>query len=80
MKKPNLQDLASVEQTDDFSEAVQVQHEKTAQMVRKTFTIQQGELDYINSVALGMSKEAGKVISASEALRAIINRAKGAKS
>ncbi len=80
MKAPDLKKLESLKPEDDFTKTVQLQHDKARETVRKTFSIQHGELDYINAEALKMSQEAGKVISASEALRNIIQRDRGSRS
>ena len=78
MKKPELQQLADLAPSDEFTKTVQVEKEKAGIIVRKTFSLQQIDYDYINSEALAMSQETGKVVSASAALRNIIQRDKGA--
>jgi len=80
MKAPELKKLETLKSDDDFTKTVQLQHDKARETVRKTFSIQNSELDYINEEALKMSQKAGKVISASEALRNIIQRDRGARS
>ena len=74
MKKPNLKDLAHVEAEDSFSQAVITERKKAAHVVRKTFSFEQVHLDYLNTVALELSKKAGKPVGTSEALRFIIER------
>lgn len=79
MKTPNLKKLGEVMPEDDFTKTAQTEREKANVGVRKTFSLQQRDFDYINSEALKMSQEAGKVISASQALRYIIQRDRGAR-
>jgi len=80
MKAPKLKDLGTSMPDDEFSKTVEEQAEKASASVRKTFSLQQLDMDYINAQALKLSQKAGKVVSASEALRTIIQRDMGAKS
>ena len=74
MKSPNLVDLRKTNSSDPFQKKVaEIQGHATA-VVRKTFSLGQGDLDQINAVAVSMSQQQGKVVNASEALRAIIRR------
>ncbi len=79
MKAPNLKKLGEVIPEDDFAKTVQEERNKANVGVRKTFSLQQRDFDYINAEALKMSQEAGKVVSASQALRYIIQRDRSAK-
>jgi uncharacterized linocin/CFP29 family protein len=78
MKTPKLENLNTLKPENDFIKAVDFQKEKTTTMERKTFTISQAELEHINREAMELSKETGKPVSASQALRTIIQRDKGA--
>jgi len=79
MKAPDLKELGEVMPKDDFTKTVQAERNKANAGVRKTFSLQQRDFDYINSEALKMSQEAGKVVSASQALRYIIQRDRSSK-
>lgn len=79
MKAPDLKKLGDVKPEDDFTKTAQIESEKASTGVRKTFSIQQKDFDYINLEALRMSQEAGKIVSASQALRYIIQRDRSAR-
>lgn len=74
MKVPELKDLEKVEKNDAFSKTVESVKVKSEEVKKKTFSLMQQHLDYINTVALGLSQEKGRVSSASEALRLIIEQ------
>ena len=76
MKAPDLKKLDGVKPEDDFTKAVDEVSEKASAGVRKTFSMQRRDFDYINSEALRMSQELGRIVGASEALRDIIDRAR----
>ena len=79
MKKPELRQLADLTPSDEFTKTAQIEKEKASVIIRKTFSLQQIDYDYINNEALVMSQELNRVVSASEALRNIIQRDKGTK-
>ena len=74
MKKPKLKDLQKAMASDPFQKKVAEIKSHASSVVRKTFSLGQGDLDHINAVAVSMSQQQGKVVNASEALRAIIRR------
>ena len=74
MKKPKLEDLQKAMDSDPFQKKVAEIKGHASSVVRKTFSLGQGDLDHINAVAVSMSQQQGKVVNASEALRAIIRR------
>ncbi|SHE20405.1 hypothetical protein [methanotrophic endosymbiont of Bathymodiolus puteoserpentis (Logatchev)] len=79
MKKPELKDLGGLVPDDDFSQTAQIESNKAQKVLKKTYSLQQRDLDYINAQAVMMSQEAGKSVSASEALRYIIQRDRSAR-
>ena len=79
MKAPNLKKLSEVESEDQFTKIAQEERSKASVGIRKTFSLQQQDFDYINAEALKMSQELGKVVSASQALRYIIQRDRSAR-
>ncbi len=74
MKAPDLKKLDGLKPDDDFTKVVQIESGKANTVVRKTFSLQQRDFDYINSEALKISQETGKVVNASQALRYILER------
>ena len=76
MKAPDLKKLDGVKPEDDFTKAAQAESEKASAGVRKTFSMQRRDFDYINSEALRLSQDLGRIVGASEALRDIIDRAR----
>ena len=74
MKQPKLEDLQKAKTSDPFQKKVAEIKSHTSSVVRETFSLGQGDLDHINAVAVSMSQQQGKVVNASEALRAIIRR------
>jgi hypothetical protein len=83
MKAPELKDLSSAAPQDAFSkkvESVQASlKEQTEEMQRKTFSLPQQHIDYINRLSLEIGRERGKSVSASEVLRRIIDEHQGIK-
>ena len=79
MKKPDMKNLGELVPDDDFTKTAQAESNKASEGVRKTFSLQQIDFDYINAQALIMSQKAGKVVSASQALRYIIQRDRSAR-
>ena len=74
MKQPKLEDLQKAKTSDPFQKKVAETKAHASSVVRKTFSLGQGDLDHINAVAVSMSQQQGKVVNASEALRTIIRR------
>ncbi len=74
MKAPNIKNLSDLVPDDHFTKTVEVEKDKARESVRKTFSLQQRDFDYIHDQALLLSQETGKVVSASSALRYIIQR------
>lgn len=74
MKAPQLTDLARKTQEDPFSKAVTEQKARSSSAVRKTFSLEQQHLDYLLKVASQAMQTAGRTVSASEALRIVIER------
>jgi hypothetical protein len=79
MKKPKMENLDGLTPDDDFTKTVQVESDKAQKVLKKTFSLQQRDFDYINAQAVIMSQEAGKPVSASSALRYIIQRDRSAR-
>jgi len=76
MKQPSLKDLSNVVTEDQFIEKVEEVKTKSAEMARKTHTLENSNIDHINAVAFKLSQQRGKPVSASEALRLIIHEHK----
>ena len=76
MKIPKLEDLQKAKTSDPFQKKVTEIKGRTLDVVRKTFSLGRGDLEHVNAVAVSMSQRQGKVVNASEALRAIIRRDK----
>ena len=74
MKTPKLEDLQNTQSSDPFQKKVAEVQGHASAVVRKTFSLVQGDLDHINAVAVSMAQQRGKVVNASEALRAILHR------
>ena len=74
MKTPKLEDLQNAKSSDPFQKKVAEVQGQASAVVRKTFSLVQGDLDHINAVAVSMAQQRGKVVNASEALRAILHR------
>ncbi len=74
MKKPDIKSLDGLVPDDAFTQTAKVESDKAQKVVKKTFSLQQRDVDYINSQAVIMAQDVGKVVSASEALRYIIQR------
>jgi hypothetical protein len=72
MKAPDIKDLAQVDQKSTFRKKVEEVKAESEKMTKKTFSITENDLDYVNDIALQLGQERGKVVSASEAFRIII--------
>jgi hypothetical protein len=82
MKKPQLKALENVKTEDPFVEKVQEIKQQstenqaikknTAKIKPKSYSLPEKHINYINQKASEMSKERGKPIGASEALRIVI--------
>jgi len=73
MKVIETIDLREAVKTDAFSETIERVKDESGEMVRKTFSLEQVQLDIINHTAFELSKKAGKPVGASEALRHLLN-------
>ena len=85
MKKPALKDLNEVkpiatdaparsESQDRFRQEVKEQTQAANITVRKTYSLERFYADHIDGVAAAMTQAQGKVVNASQALRAILKR------
>ena len=80
MKKPELKNLSKIKpssNSDDnnaFREAVADQSRVANKVVRRTYSIESFYADYIDTIAATMTQEKGKIVNASQALRAILKR------
>ncbi len=74
MKAPDIKDLSKVKQTSTFKKKMDEIKAQSEQMTKKTFSMTQSHLDYINKIALQLGQERSKVVGASEALRLIIEQ------
>jgi hypothetical protein len=73
MKVIETIDLREATKTDVFSEAIEHVKNEASEMARKTYSLEHRHLDIINAVAFELSKNAGKPVGASEALRHVLN-------
>lgn len=78
MKAPATKDLAQVKNTDMFSETIEKVKAESQEMKRASFTLTKAHIDYIQMKAVKMTQERGKTVSASAALRVIIEGHSGA--
>jgi hypothetical protein len=74
MKAPKIQDLNKIEQKNTFATKIEAVKTESEQISKKTFSLHQAHLNYINSIALEMGQSRGKVVGASEALRIILEQ------
>ncbi len=74
MKSPQLIDLSETTASDPFSQAISDQKARSSGVVRKTFSLEQQHLDYLLKVATEAMQTHGRTVSASEALRIVIER------
>ena len=72
MQKPKLKNFGQKTPANSFEARVTEAQKEAETKVRRSFMITQENLDKVQSVALQMGQERRKVVSASEALRAII--------
>ena len=77
MKAPQLTELATEAPADAFTREVAHQRGRASAVIRKTFSLEQRHMDYLLTVAVEAMQAAGKTVSASEALRIVIDRDKG---
>jgi hypothetical protein len=77
MKAPNLKNLAQTTTKSAFEQAVQQAQTSAGEMKKKTFTLEQRHIDYINQKSLDMAQQRGKTMPASEALRLILEQHQG---
>lgn len=77
MKAPNLKNLAQTTTKPAFEQAVQQAQTSAGEMKKKTFTLEQRHIDYINQKSLDMAQQRGKTMPASEALRLILEQHQG---
>jgi len=76
MKAPKLEELSTKAPADAFTREVMHQKARASVVIRKTFSLEQHHMDHLLAVASEAMQAAGKTISASEALRIIIDRDK----
>ncbi len=74
MKAPQLADLSETTTNDPFSQAVAEQKARASLVIRKTFSLEQQHMDYLLKVATEAMQTNGRTVSASEALRIVIER------
>lgn len=77
MKTPNIADLDKkvVRPDSAFEKTITAEKEKASAIERKTYSLEARHTKFINEEAARLSQERGKPVGASEALRAIIERA-----
>lgn len=78
MKPVDTKDLLGSGKKDDFSQTVATVQTESSTIVRKTYTLEQRHVDQINATAGALSQQQGKLVNASEALRYLLDRMKGA--
>ncbi len=76
MKAPKLEELSTKASADAFTREVVQQKARASSVIRKTFSFEQHHMDYLFTVASKAMQATGKTVSASEALRIIIDRDK----
>ena len=79
MKAPVLERFDTTKSKSTFAGKVKAKAEEQQKVVKQTFSISQQDADYIHATALDMGEAIGKPVSASKALRAIIDTARGQK-
>lgn len=72
MKSPQLDQLDKVETTDVFFEKVNEAKEQAVKTKPKTYSLPDKHINYIHQKASQVSHSRGRAVSASEALRIII--------
>ena len=77
--KINTQALAEALPQDAVTKSALKARDAQSETIRKTFTLYPNEASYIDAVAVQLGQERGKTMSASEALRVIINGHKSTK-
>jgi hypothetical protein len=77
MKAPNLKNLANPTIKPAFEKAVQQAQASAGEMKKKTFSLEQRHIDYINKIGLELAQQRGKTMPASEALRLILEQHEG---
>lgn len=73
MKAPVLERFDAKQTKKSFAGKVQASTEQRKKVVKQTFSISTADADHIQSIALKMGIEEGKTVSASKALRSIID-------
>jgi len=77
MKAPNLRNLANPTIKPVFEKAVQQAQANASEIKKKTFSLEQRHIDYINKIGLELAQQRGKTMPASEALRLILEQHEG---
>ncbi len=77
MKAPQLAELSTTAPADAFTKEIAHQKARASSVIRKTFSLEQRHMDYLLTVAAEAMQTTGKTVSASEALRIIIDRDRG---
>jgi Mg2+ and Co2+ transporter CorA len=72
MKKLEIRDLNKVSTESAFDKKVEIVKAEAQEMVKKTFSMEQGDLDRIQELAIRLSQKRRKVATASEVLRMMI--------
>ncbi len=73
MKAPQAQAFPTVENSKDLAPQARKNKATASETVRRSYTLNQANDDKINAVAMQMTQKRGKPVSASEALRSIID-------
>ena len=74
MKKPETKDLDAVETNDAFTRTVEAVKDESGKTSPKTYSLPKRHQEYISSIAMQLGQARGKVVSASEALRMIVEQ------
>ena len=80
MKALKTASLEATKQPDPVKATIQKEQTRAEQMVAKSHTFRQADIDYINAMALRLGQQQNKVVGASEALRIIIEQHQEASS
>lgn len=75
--KPQLADLQEITPDDDFTKALIDAHTAPKMTYRKSFTMDQASVDILNEITVKLTNNAGRTVTASEALRVILSSVRG---
>ncbi len=76
MKAPKLEELSDTAPAEAYTKDDVQQNARAFSVIRKTFSLEQQHMDYLLTVASEAMQTTGKTVSASKALRIIIDRDK----